>query len=180
MAALYQLCSVTLRPPLRARTTRTILVSGFNFSIVRDDGGLGTLFRKAVWPDETGPDRQFPRLLAHRPERVQALHRALAHTWKTERARYASPEGDDYGDWFIGEFENVLDLYREASDHDQWITNDPERLQRALSPLGLPPLPLPLLGNLPSPVGSAGLLALGAVGLCAWRSRRIAARREPG
>ena len=186
MAALYQLCAVTPRPLLRARTTRTVIVSGFAFSIVGDDGGLGTLFMRAVWGDETGPDRRLPRLVAHRPERVQAIHRALARTWKTERARYAAPYGDDYGDWFAGEFENVLGLYREASDHDQWITNDPERLERSLSPFGLPPLPV--LGNLsppspdspdsPRPIGIAGLLALGAVGLCSWRSRRIAARRE--
>lgn len=186
MAALYQLCSVTLRPLLRARTTRTIIVSGFTFSIVGDDGGLGTLFMRAVWGDETGPDRRFPRLVAHRPERVQAIHRALARTWTTERARYAAPDGDEYGDWFAGELENVLRLYREASEHDQWITNDPEHLERALSPFGLPPLPL--LDNpsppshdspdSPSPIGIAGLLTLGAVGLCSWRGRRIAARRE--
>ena len=109
---------------------------------------------EAVWGDGTGPTERFPRLVAHRPERVRALHRELV-TWETERARYVSPAGDDYGDWFAGdagddygdwfagEFENVLRLYREASEHDRWITNNPDLLEQALAPPGLPRLPVP-------------------------------------
>lgn len=181
MAAIYALCSVTLRPFFRARTTQQTRVSGFAFSIVGDDGGLRTLFMRAVWGDPTASERRLQRLVVHRPERVRELHRDLARSWESERARYVSPGGDDYGDWFAGEFENVLSLYREASAQEQWITNDPQRLEQAVTPAGL--RCLPLLHSTARDersdvtVGVAGLLALGAVGLCAWRTRRIDARR---
>lgn len=187
MAALYRLCAVAMRPFVRARATTQTIVSGFNFSIVGDDGGLGTLFMRAVWGDETGDsERRFPRLLAHRPERVRTIHRDLARTWETDRARYVTPAGDDYGDWFAGEFENVLRFYGDASKHGRWVTNDPDELERALSPAGLPRLPLPDLttpyDGTPSEgvtrtIGVAGVIALGALGIWTWRRRRIAAKR---
>lgn len=181
MAQLYRLCSVAIRPLFQARTKREICVSGFNFSIVGDDGGgLGTLFMHAVWGDLTGSPRRFPELVVHRPERVRELHRELARTWRSERERFVAPSGDDYTRWFAEQFEHMLVLYREASEHDLWVTNDPDRLECSVAPGGLR---LPVIGassvdDQTSPgVGIAGLLALGALGLCAWRDRRTEACR---
>jgi hypothetical protein len=187
MAGLYQLCSVALPTLLRAAPAREIRVSGFAFSVVEERGGLRAAFADAVWGEAArcGGDTRlprfarFPHLVAHPPNRVHALHDELAHIWRIQRAHYTSPAGDDYGEWFAGELENVLDLFRHARDNEHWVTNNPEQLERATSLAGLPRLRSTLTSATTTPltVGLAGALALGAIAVATWRARRLAAKR---
>jgi hypothetical protein len=189
MAGLYQLCSVALPTLLHAVPAREIRVSGFAFSVAEERGGMRAAFADAVWGeaarcgDDTRLPRfaRFPHLVAHPPDRVHALHDALARIWRVQRAHYASPAGDDYGDWFIGELENVLDLFRHARANDHWVTNNPAQLERATSLAGLPRLRATLATanatTTPVRLGLAGAIALGAIAVATWRARRLAAKR---
>jgi hypothetical protein len=178
MGAIYRLCSVALSPLVRPEITRETHVCGFGFSVVRDSRGLRTLFTKAVWGDPEPSEPRFPRLVAHRPKRVQELHRELARAWRSERASYVAPRGDDYDEWFVGEFENVLELYREAHERRDWITNDPDLLGKTLGPTRLLQIGQADQVGPQAFVGVVGLVALGALGRATWRDRPLATRRS--
>ena len=125
--------------------------------------------------------------ITHRPDQVRALHQTFAATWQEERPAYERDDHsgrDEYASWSIEQIEEVLRVFRHASERGEWIvsagevfSDDPNHAARGP---GSPPFPArapcPDTRPLPwhFPFGpAAGGAVLGVLALCMWRRRRL-------
>ena len=122
--------------------------------------------------------------ISHRPDQVKELYRTFAATWLEERPDYAASR-DEYASWSIDQIEEVLRVFRHASEREEWIVSTGEVFSHdpnAAAPgPGSPPLPAraPCPDTRPPPTRfpfgpAAGGLVMGVLALVVWRHRRMA------